>query len=289
MHSAGPRHNHKRESVALGRLAVYPLCSRNIKEWCKAISYCSLTLGGSSIPLDRLRRSLSARWIASERIINTCRASGGLLALISVGFPPICLLLFPPTMAAVIRVIERWGWFVSPVAPSRRRTGLRPLYAAPVFFLVTILPPTIFFVMMLLGLALEPLVLLYVHLRGATHFSQRQQEDIGMTLVGIALLLLWALLYCGLQALALERITGRRHRSLFLEMWVWTCVMLGAARFETSKVYWSQSSAIPLQPLWPIIGEWVLAMIIFSRLGAIFGRWLADSNKASNPDSPTSP
>jgi len=202
-----------------------------------------------------------------------------LLGLVSVGALPIWLLLFPPTMAGVIEVAATRGWF-RPADSGQRRGSFRSLYLVPLSFLL-IAWPTVYLALILFSIILWPIASLSVHVVGGSHLRQRQQDDLGLTLAFIVILVLWTLLYCGMQARALKRFTGQWHRSLFIQLWVWTCVLFGVGGLVISRVHYSHSPGVPFEPLWPIILGWILAILILSRLGAIFGLWLAPEEMLS--------
>jgi hypothetical protein len=204
---------------------------------------------------------------------------GALLGLVSVGALPIWLLLFPPTMAGVIEVAATRGWF-RPADPYQRRGSFRSLYVAPLSVILVVWP-TVYLPLIVFSAILWPVVFLYVHLMGGAHLSQRKQDDLGLILVAVVILVLWTLLYCGMQARALKRFTGQWHRSLFIQLWLWTCVLFGVGGLVISRVHYSHSPGVPFEPLWPVILGWILAIFILSRLGVIFGLWLAPEEMPS--------
>jgi hypothetical protein len=117
-----------------------------------------------------------------------------------------------------------------------------------------------------------------VRLSGAT-IATRRQEDISLVAAGVVIVVCWVLVYCGLHALALKRFTHAWHRTLFLQMVGWTCTSIAFAAFVVSHVNWSHTTLIPLAPLWPIIGQRILSILVVSQLGALFGQWLARPNR----------
>jgi len=234
--------------------------------------YCSLFAGGTLIPLDFLRRQFTSHWPVSARIINFCRFGGALTALISIGDPPIWLLLFPLMMAAAFKVMQRWGWLAPIPDSGQQRRGLLALYAAPLCV------PLIFLVYLLLlvvfGAVIGLFVFAYVSLTGS-HILPRQQENLSLIAAMIGIVMCWSLLYCGLHGYALRRFTRAWYPALILKMAACICASILVTVFVVSKVNWSHGSTIPLQPLWPIIMQWIFSVVLVSQMGALFGKWLA--------------
>jgi hypothetical protein len=118
-----------------------------------------------AVPLNWLRRRLEATWIPPARIVNTFCTMGALLGFICLGDLPFWLLLFPPAMAMLIKLISRWGWLPSALNEERPRRGLRFLYAAPLS-LVLFIPPLCYIWIMPFAVLLAPLVMAYSRLYG---------------------------------------------------------------------------------------------------------------------------
>jgi hypothetical protein len=64
---------------------------------------------------------------------------------------------------------------------------------------------------------------------------------------------LCALLYCGLQALALKRLTGVRSRALFVRLVVWICALAVIDALLAQRIRWSYTPGFPFEPVWAAI------------------------------------
>lgn len=238
--------------------------------------YCSLSPRGTPIPLDWVRREFTTRWPVSTRVVEACRFTGIVVALISIGFPPVWLIIFPPAMTGTITLMKRWGW-LAPAADKWQRRGLLFLLSAP--FCVLLLP-FVYYVYYLLLIAEASifafLLFVYVRITGAA-IPPRHQENLSLWGALIVIAIGWELIYWGLHAVALKRFTRAWYRSLLWQMVAWTSVAIGFAIFVTSRVDWV-NMPIRDSPLWPIVTEWILNLFIVSQLGALFGQWLARPN-----------
>ena|SRR5579859_4187415 len=215
-------------------------------------------MNSSATPVGGLRGSLEARWLPSQRIEKTCAAAGALIGIISFGYFPLWLLLFPLGMVTTIKKISRWGWLPAIYDTEARRHRLTFFYLAPLSWLL-------FVFLLFLRLPVAPFLFLG-------------------TFAGIPLLALFALMYVAPQALALKRFTGVTYRGLIAQS-----AVLIAALYAIDALI-SESTSDLSQRLWFWLVSWALAVIILRRAGAVFGLWLVRPNPTPPaPDSVLAP
>ena len=232
----------------------------------KTDPHCSLSPEGIDISFDR----------PGGELVHTFRFSGAIVGLISVGYLPIWLVLFPIAMAATIVVVKRRNW-LAPIEPAQYRKGL--LFELSAGLGVPLLFCVFYLGLILVGGMIGIFVSAYARIPGVV-ISSRRQEAISLGAAALAVALGWVLFYWGLQTLALRRFTRAWHPWLFTQMIAWTCLSTGVAFFVGSLVNWDSSSLFGLAPLWPIVAQWVVSVFLVSQLGALFGRWLARANRS---------
>lgn len=264
-------HERCKKSFHIARRATYtlyvPQCNSGDD---RAAPYCSLPPRGTPIPLDWVRREFTTRWPVSARVVEGCRVTGILVALVSIGFPPVWLILFPFAMTGTVTLMRRWGW-LAPTADKWQGRGLVFLLSAP--FCILLLPFVYYLLLIAQASIFGLLLFVYVRLTGAA-IPPRTQENLSFLGAMIVIAIGWELMYWALHALALRRLTRAWYRSLFWQMVAWTSVSIGFAIFVTSRVDWV-NMPVRQSPLWPVVTEWILNLFIVSQLGALFGRWLA--------------
>jgi len=183
--------------------------------------------------------------------------------------------------------MQRWHWLAPIPDFGQRRNGLRGLWAASGSVVLAFLAlPMLGLLAVLFGLLPALLLFLYVKLTGA-HMLPRQQENLSMMAAFVLIVIGWCLLYCGLQGYALRRFTRQWHRPLFFGMVACTCIPFPVAMYVAQKVSWSHTSTIPLQPIEPIIEQWIFAIFVVSQMGALFGKWLASPSPNQGPEKVT--
>jgi hypothetical protein len=167
-------------------------------------------------------------------VIHTFRFSGAIVGLISVGYLPIWIVLFPIAMPATIAVVKRRNW-LAPIEPAQYRKGL--LLELSACLGLPLLVCVYYLGLILVGGIIGIFVFAYSRIAGVV-ISSRRQEAISLGAAGVVLALGWALFYWVLQTLALRRFTRAWHRSLFVQMVAWTCFSMSVAFFVGSLVNW---------------------------------------------------
>jgi hypothetical protein len=199
------------------------------------------------------------------------------VGLLSFGGFPIWIFLFPLTMVATIRMIQRWGWLSPAFNTEQRRRGLQSVYVALVFplFLPWIQLPAILFAVLV-----SPLVMLYARLKGG--MSGRAQGDLGMAIGVAASMILLAFFYCFFQARGLRRFTGVRHRTLTIALVVLILTLIFIGGLLGNSINWSSGRGSPLEPAWAVLAVWFTTVLALRWAGAVFGAWLTRSDIFQN-------
>ena len=174
-------------------------------------------------------------------------------------------------MAIGLRSTEKRGWLPPRKDGAPSRPGLGLLVAAPLSLLLAGYP-TIYLLLIFWSVVLSPA---FLSIKSNPHSG----HDPVMLLVGAFCLATLVAIYSGLQALALKRFAGNWSGSLFWQLFAWTGGVIVGAFLVSTKFIWETNVWRFLTHNWFLLPWWLVCTYAFSRMGAVFGKWLTNPSR----------